>query len=157
VNGEVLDTLLAKRHELATLLGFDCWASYALQASAGEPVIKKIDWEAVGVDRKLGLHRAVHHFPVPRGGVLARGDFCHAAKGRARTIHLRDGPHPGNVAKPSRNQVRDLETAGGFNDVVQRVSARISKALRIGERPNPKGIEHDDEDPALRSSTDTHP
>lgn len=36
VNGEVLDTLLARRHELATLLGFDCWASYV----TGDKMVK---------------------------------------------------------------------------------------------------------------------
>jgi hypothetical protein len=61
------------------------------------------------------------------------------------------------VAEASRYQVRNLKSSGGFNDVVQGVSTAISKALRIRKRPNPKGVEHDDKDPALRSSADTHP
>jgi hypothetical protein len=72
-------------------------------------------------------------------------------------IHPRDSHHPRNVAEPSSNHVRNLEAAGGFNDVVQSMGSDISKAFRVGKRPNSKRVEHNNEDPALRSSTHTHP
>jgi hypothetical protein len=60
------------------------------------------------------------------------------------------------VAEPGRDQIRNIETAGGFHDVVEGVGTRIPETLRIGKRPDPEGIEDDDEDPALRTPAGVH-
>ncbi len=54
INGGVLDELLAKRHELATLLGFDCWASYA----TGDKMTKDTATARSFIERVSGLARA---------------------------------------------------------------------------------------------------